>query len=62
MEPKDPHLVVKCARTLITLPRMVRDFKLGKQYLQSAIKMAPNDSTVLTAVTNAINVYNEIVR
>lgn len=62
MEPKDPHIVVKCARTLMTLPIMVRDFDLGKQYLTKALEMAPNDLTVLKAVTKAIEVYKEIVR
>lgn len=61
MDPKDPHMVVKCAKIIMTLPRMVRDFKLGKQYLQSAVDMAPNDSTVLSAVAKAIDVYNKIV-
>lgn len=62
MEPEDPHLVVKCARTLMTLPIMVRDFNLGKQYLMKAFKMAPNDVTVLKAIENAIKAFKDIVR
>lgn len=62
MEPKDPHIVVKCARTLMTLPIMVRDFDLGKLYLTKALEMAPNDLTVLKAVTKTVEVYKKIVR
>lgn len=62
MEPKDPHLVIKCARTLMTLPFMVRDFKRGKQYLEKALIMAPNDLSVSQAVKKAVKVYEDIVR
>lgn len=62
MEPKDPLIVVKCAKTLMTLPAMVRDFKLGKQYLTKALEMAPNDITVLKAVSNAVEAYKGLVR
>jgi len=62
MDPKDPHLVVKCAKTLMTLPIMVRDFELGKQYLTKAFEIAPNDSTVLQAIQNTIQAYKDIVR
>jgi len=61
MDPKDPHLVVKCARTLMTLPIMVRDFNLGKQYLTKAFEMAPNDVTVLKSIEKTIEVYKDIV-
>ncbi|XP_022176758.1 uncharacterized protein LOC111038033 isoform X2 [Myzus persicae] len=59
MDPKDPHLVVKCARTLMTLPVMVRDFKLGKQYLTKAFEMAPNDVTVLKSIEKTVEIYKE---
>lgn len=62
MEPKDPLLIVKCARTLMTLPAMVRDFTLGKKYLTKALEMASNDTVVLKAVTNTIEAYKSIVR
>jgi len=62
MDPKDPHLVIKCARILITLPWTVRQLKLGKQYLRKAIDMALDDSSVIFAVTKTVDVYNEIVR
>lgn len=62
MEPKDPHIVIKCARTLMTLPAKVRDFKLGIQYLENALKMAPNDPSVLRAVTRAAESFKETVR
>ncbi|XP_001944436.2 uncharacterized protein LOC100160066 [Acyrthosiphon pisum] len=60
MDPKDPHLVVKCGRTLMTLPIMVRDFNLGKQYLTKAFDMAPNDVTVLKSIEKTIEVYKDI--
>ncbi|XP_050434711.1 uncharacterized protein LOC126841936 [Adelges cooleyi] len=60
MDPEDPHLIVQCAKTLITLPYMVRDIQLGKEYLSRAIQMAPNDMTVLKAVTNVIEVSKDI--
>jgi len=62
MEPKDPHLVVKCARTIMTLPIMVRDFNSGKKYLAKAYEMAPNDATVLKAIEKTVEVYKDIVR
>jgi len=61
-DPKDPLLVVNCARTLMTLPIMVRDFNLGKQYLTKAYEMAPNDSTVLYAIENAVQAYKNITK
>jgi hypothetical protein len=60
LDPKDPHLVVKCAKTLMTLPIMVRDFNLGKQYLTKAFEMAPNDATVLQAIENTVQAYKNI--
>lgn len=62
MDPKDPLLFVNCAKTIMTLPIMVRDFKLGKQYLTKALKMAPNDKAVFEAVEKTIVLYQEIVR
>jgi len=62
MDPKDPLLVVKCARILMTLPIMVLDFNLGKQCLIKAFEMASNDKTVLKAISEAVNAYyNNIV-
>lgn len=63
LEPKDPHFVVKCAKTLMTLPPVVRDFNLGVQYLKKAFQMAQNDGTVLKAIGQAIESYffDEIV-
>lgn len=60
MDPKDPHLVIKCARTLMTLPFMVRDFDLGKQYLTKAFDMAPNDLTVLKSIEKTIEVSKKL--
>lgn len=61
MEPKDPHIVIKCARTLMTLPSMVRDFNLGKEYLTKAFQMAPDDVSVLNAIEKTIELYKEKV-
>jgi len=46
----------------MTLPIIVRDFNLGKQYLTKAFEMAPNDSTVLYAIENTVQAYKNIVR
>lgn len=62
MEPKDPLIVVNCAKTLMTLPYKVCDFNLGKQYLTKAFQMAPNDVTVLKAIENVVENYKEMVR
>jgi hypothetical protein len=62
MGPKDPHIVINCARTLITLPFMVRDLNLGKKYLTKALNMAPNDGSVLKAIEIVVKVYNKLVR
>ncbi|XP_050544978.1 uncharacterized protein LOC126907616 isoform X2 [Daktulosphaira vitifoliae] len=62
MKPEDPHIVVKCARTLMTLPTMVRDIPLGKEFLNEALQMAPNDISVIKAVTNAIEVSKDIIK
>ncbi|VVC32848.1 Hypothetical protein CINCED_3A017811 [Cinara cedri] len=60
MEPKDPLLIVKCAKTIMTLPVMVRDFNLGKQYLTIALEMAPNDRAVFKAIERTIKQYQQI--
>ncbi|XP_026818295.1 uncharacterized protein LOC113557156 isoform X2 [Rhopalosiphum maidis] len=57
MDPKDPLLIVKCARILMTLPIMALDFNLGKQCLIKAFEMASNDETVLKAISEAVNAY-----
>lgn len=62
MEPKDPLIIVKCAKILISLPFMVRDSKMGIIYLKKAIKMAPTDATVLDAVKMAFEAYIRIVK
>ncbi|XP_027852845.2 uncharacterized protein LOC114131742 isoform X1 [Aphis gossypii] len=60
MDPKDPLLVINCARILMTLPIMVCDFNLGKQYLTKAFEMAPNDPTVLQAIENTVQAFKDI--
>lgn len=61
MEPKDPLLIVGCARILMTLPIKARDFELGKKYLSKAIEMAPNDVAVLSSIEKTIAHYKQIV-
>lgn len=56
LEPKDPLLVVKCAKTLMT---MVGDFDLGIQYLKKAFQMSLNDVTGLKAIGKALEDYYE---
>lgn len=46
----------------MTLPLMVRDFNLGKQYLTKAYEMAPDDITVLKAIEKTVQTYQDIVR
>ncbi|XP_025197325.1 uncharacterized protein LOC112596062 [Melanaphis sacchari] len=60
MDPKDPLLVVKCAKVIMTLPTMVRDFNLAKQYLTKAFEMAPSDAAVLRAIENTVQAYKDI--
>jgi len=55
--PKDPHLVVKYAKIIMTLPTMVRDGNLGLQYLKTALQMSQNDVTVLKAIGKTIEAY-----
>lgn len=61
MEPKDPLVIVGCAKILMTLPTKVRNFDLGKMYLTKAMQMAPNDVAVLNSIEKAIIHYKRIV-
>jgi hypothetical protein len=61
MEPKDPLVIVGCAKILMTLPIKVRDFDLGKMYLTKAMQMAPNDVAVLNSIEKAITHYKRVV-
>jgi len=45
----------------MTLPVMVRDFNLGKQYLTKAFDMAPDDAAVLKSIEKTIEAYKDIV-
>ncbi|XP_025421511.1 uncharacterized protein LOC112691465 isoform X2 [Sipha flava] len=60
MEPKDPLVIVGCAKILMTLPIKVRDFDLGKMYLTKAMQMAPNDVAVLNSIEKAITHYKRV--
>jgi len=55
--PKDPHLVVKYAKIMMTISTMVRDFNLGLQYLKTAFEMSQNDGTVLKAIGKTVEAY-----
>lgn len=61
MEPEDPHLVVNCAVSLMTLPFINQDIiHLVKQILSIAINIAPNDPSVIQAIKKSVEVYEEL--
>lgn len=61
MEPEDPHLIVRCAMSLITMPYFDQDnVYLVKQILSVAIKMAFSDPTVIEAARKSVDVYRRL--
>lgn len=61
MDPRDPLLVVGCAKILIALPDMVQDFNWVKKYLDKALEMS-QDIIVLKTIGETVEAYyNEIV-
>lgn len=61
MEPEDPHTVVKCAVSLMTLPYFYQDIvHIVKQILSIAINIAPNDPSVIQAIKKCVEVYEEL--
>lgn len=62
MEPGDPHLVVKCAKSIVTLPYFNEDNNhLIKQIFTIAVNMAFNDPTVIQAIKKSIEIYRVLV-
>lgn len=62
MEPEDPHLIVKCAKSLMILPYFNQDnIYLTKQIIAIAVKMGCNDFTVIEAIKESIEVYRKLV-
>lgn len=62
MEPEDPHLVVKCAKSLMTLPYLPHDnILLIKQMISIAVNMSFSDPTVIQAIRKSISVFKELI-
>lgn len=62
MEPEDPHLVVKCAKSLMTLPYLTQDeMFLIKQIITIAVNMAFHDFTVIRAIQKSIAIFRELI-
>lgn len=62
MEPEDPHLIVKCAKALITLPYLSQDnILLIKQMITIAVNMSFNDPTVIQAIKKSIDTFRELI-
>lgn len=62
MEPEDPLLIVKCAKSLMTLPYLNQDnIYLAKQIIAIAVKMGCNDLTVIEAIEESIEIYQKLV-
>jgi len=62
LEPDDPHLVVKCAKSLLMMPYLSQDnVYVAKQILTIAINMGFNDPTVIEAINDTIDSYRKLV-
>jgi len=62
MEPGDPHLIVKCAKSLMTLPYFNQDnIQLIKQVVSIGVNMAFKDSTVIQALKESIEIYKQLI-
>ncbi|XP_025200273.1 uncharacterized protein LOC112598130 [Melanaphis sacchari] len=62
LEPEDPHLVVKCAKSLMILPYLTQDdIFLIKQIISIAVNMAFHDFTVIRAIQKSIEIFRELV-
>lgn len=62
MEPEDPHLVVKCAKSLMTLPYLTQDeMFLIKQIITISVNMAFHDFTVIRAIQKSIAIFRELI-
>lgn len=55
-------MIVKCAKSLTTLPYLSQDdVYLAKQIITIAVNMANNDSTVIRAIEDIIELVKELV-
>jgi len=62
MEPEDPHLIVKCAKSLMTLPYLTQDeVFLIKQIITIVVNMAFHDFTVIRAIQKSIAIFRELI-
>lgn len=62
MEPADPHLVVKCAKSIVGMPYFNEDNNhLVKQIITIAVNIASNDPSVIQAINECIKIYKELV-
>lgn len=62
IESGDPHLVVKCVKSLITMPYLSQDdVYLARQIITIAVDMAHNDSTVIRAIEKIVEIVKELV-
>lgn len=62
IEPEDPHLVVKCAKSIMTLPYLTEDdIFLIKQIISIAVNMAFHDFTVIRKIQKCIEIFRELV-
>ncbi|XP_050434420.1 uncharacterized protein LOC126841804 [Adelges cooleyi] len=60
MQPKDPHLFVRCAQSLMTLPMVICDTYSAKDILLKALDVSRNDRTVIRAIEKSIRIYNKM--
>lgn len=62
MEPEDPHLVVKCAKSVMTLPYLTQDdIIIIKQIISIAVNMAFHDLTVIRSIQKSIAIFRELI-
>lgn len=62
MEPEDPHLVVKCAKSLMTLAYLPHDnILIIKQMITIAVNMSSNDPSVIQAIKKSFDIFKELI-
>lgn len=62
MEPEDPHVIVSCAKFMMTLSYFNREnIELAKEIITIAVNMAYGDPTVVEAIKESIVVYKRLV-
>lgn len=62
MKPEDPHLLIRCARSLTVLPVKTGGNHSVKDILLKALEMSKKDPTVIRAIKKSLDVYKKIVR